>query len=348
MLEGIPRILQRRNSPSPSITSSPASQIQRRAIISCMTAHAARSPGRRPCRWRRRAKAAHFSRKFSKDNSHARASANKQFSAATNNSRPTAPREPPPYSKSTTVDNSARPSDENAKNSGRLRAVTCGKLGHVASAYNSNAKPARKCCACGGVGHMARDCPTRASQSKTQASPSTSNAVASAGRGASHVFTAAVIGGVRIADALVDTGSAFSMLSTAMYSRLPSAPAIQPFSGAAPDVIGVGAASAEILGYVDAPVELAGTAVYHPLLVVEGLAFSLLIGTDILRPHGAMLTLDESAPLRLRTRVCDVCREQRTNPPAESSSAPLTACAATRAVIEPCTAAFIRVRVPRA
>ena len=109
-----------------------------------------------------------------------------------------------------------------------------------------------------------------------------------------------------------------------MYSRLPSAPAIQPFSKFAPDVIGVGGASAEIRGYVDALVELAGTDVYHP--VVEGLAFPLLIGTDILRPHGAMLTLDESAPLRLRTRVCDVCQEQRIDPPAESPSAPLTVC----------------------
>ena len=157
-----------------------------------------------------------------------------------------------------------------------------------------------------------------------------------------------MIGGVRIANALVDTGSAFSMLSTAMYSRLPSAPVIQPFSGAAPDVIGVGGATAEKRGYADAPVELAGTAVYHTLLVVEGLTFSLLISTDILWPHGAMLTLDESAPLRQRTRVCDVCREQRSDPPAESPSAPLTACAATGAVIEPCTAAFIRVRVPSA
>ena len=60
-----------------------------------------------------------------------------------------------------------------------------------------------------------------------------------------------------------------------------------------------------------------------------------------------MLTLDESAPLRLRTRVCDICREQRTDLLAEPPSASLTACAASKAVIEPCTAAFIRVRMPR-
>ena len=56
---------------------------------------------------------------------------------------------------------------------------------------------------------------------------------------------------MRILDALIDSGSAFSMLSIAMYGRLPHAPAIQPFTCAAPDVIGVECASAEIRGYVD-------------------------------------------------------------------------------------------------
>ena len=61
-----------------------------------------------------------------------------------------------------------------------------------------------------------------------------------------------------------------------------------------------------------------------------------------------MLTLDESAHLRLRTSECDICGEQRTDQLAEPPSASLTAHAACKAVIEPCTAAFIRVRMPRA
>ena len=196
---------------------------------------------------------------------------------------------------------------------------------------------------------MARNCPTCTAQAAAQANAaSLSNAVASTGRGAAQVFTVAVIGGVRIADAFVDTGSAFSMVSTAMYGRFPNAPVIQPFTSSAPDIIGVGGATTKIRGYVDAPIEIDGTAVRHPLLVVEGLAFPLLLGTDILRPHGAMLTLEESAPLRLRTRVCDFYREQRTDLFAEPPSPPLTACAASKAVIEPCTAAFIQVRMPRA
>ena len=86
---------------------------------------------------------------------------------------------------------------------------------------------------------MARDCLTRAAQSKSKPRSSTSNPVVSAGKGAAQVFTAAVIGGVRIGYALINTGSAFSMLSTAMYGRVLNAPEIQPFTLAAPDVVGV-------------------------------------------------------------------------------------------------------------
>ena len=84
----------------------------------------------------------------------------------------------------------------------------------------------------------------------------------------------------------------------------------------------------------------------HQLFVVEGLALPLLLNIDILRPHGAMLTLEEAATLRLRIRVCDICREQLTDLLAEPPNASLTACAASKAVIEPCTAAVIRDRVP--
>ena len=191
-----------------------------------------------------------------------------------------------------------------------------------------------------------RDCPTRAAQAKAQTSNSSSNAVASAGKGTAQVFAPASIAGLRITDALIDTGLAFSMLSSAMYARLRDAPMILPFTRAAPDVVGVGGASAEIRGNVDAPVDVAGVTVHHPLLVVEGLAFSLLIGTDILRATGAVLTLDETAPVRLRNPECSICREQRTDSPAALPLTPLTACSACSIVIEPCTAAFIRVCAP--
>ena len=198
----------------------------------------------------------------------------------------------PPHSKSITVENCIRATEENFEYCDKHRAITCfkcGKCGHVVSACNSDAKPPRKCYACGNVGLLARECPTRAAHSKFQSSSSTSNAVAFAGKFAAQVFTAAVIGKVRI-DALVDIGSRFSLLSSAMYGFLPNAFAIQPFTRDAPIVVGVENASAEIRGYVDSLVKIAGVAMHHPLLVVEKLASCLLIGTNILRPHDAMLT----------------------------------------------------------
>ena len=116
--------------------------------------------------------------------------------------------EPPPHSNS---ENSTRAPAEQAKSATKPRSITCykcSKSGHVAFACSSDARPPRKCYACGGVGHMARVCPTRAAQNAPNASSFTSGAVASTCRSAGQLFSEAVIGGVRVADAFVDTGSA--------------------------------------------------------------------------------------------------------------------------------------------
>ena len=217
---------------------------------------------------------------------------------------PAAAREAPPHSKSTIAENSLRAAKENAENFLRHHAVTCfncGKFCHVASACTADAS----CYGCGGVGHITRDCPTRASQSAANANYFTSGAVVSPGKDSTQLFAKTVIGGGRIANLLVDTGSSLSMLTTATYGRLPSALAIQPFTKEAFVVIGVGGASGEIRGYVDTPVEHDNIAVHHSLLVVDRLAFALLIDMDIFRPHGATLSFGRN-PVPLRTRVCSL------------------------------------------
>ena len=90
-------------------------------------------------------------------------------------------------------------------------------------------KPPRRCYACSGFEHLSRNCPLRSRQQPVQlaeSKPKSSNAVLSAGTGAPQLFSEAVIDGVLIRDALVDTGSAFSRVSSALYHRLPSRPLI--------------------------------------------------------------------------------------------------------------------------
>lgn len=96
-----------------------------------------------------------------------------------------------------------------------------------------------------------------------------------AGNIVTQLFAEAVIYEMFIVYALVNTGLALSMFSTAMYKRMPSAPAILPFTKAAPNVYGVGAVYDVICSYVDPPIELDVTVVHHLLLIVNRLAFSI-------------------------------------------------------------------------
>ena len=138
---------------------------------------------------------------------------------------PSTQRDHLPFSKSTTAKNSLLATEENAATSHQNAQAT---------------RSLRKCFGCSNVGRVARKCSTLAARAAAHAIAfSSSNAVASARKGFIQLFTEVVIGGVRIADSFIDTGSAVLVLSTAMYGRRPSAPEIQPFTGAASDVVGV-------------------------------------------------------------------------------------------------------------
>ena len=100
-----------------------------------------------------------------------------------------------------------------------------------------------------------------------------------------------MIDGVLIRDALADTNTAFSMVSSVLHDRLPSRPPINSFKNSAPDIVGVGGASVEVRGYIDVPLKIAGIEVAHPLLVVSKLPFAMLIGMDVLRPHAASFSV---------------------------------------------------------
>ena len=103
---------------------------------------------------------------------------------------------------------------------------------------------------------------------------------------------------VLIRNALVDLRSAYSMVSFALYARLPTRPAINSFKKSAPDIVEVSGASVEVVVYVEVPLHIAGFEVAHQLLVVLELPLAMLIGIDVLRPNAATSVCD-STSLRL-------------------------------------------------
>ena len=126
-----------------------------------------------------------------------------------------------------------------------------------------------------------------------------------------QLFSDAVIDGVLIRDALVDTGSAYLIVSSALYDPLPTRFAINSFENSAPDIVGVGGASVEVRGYFVVPLLIAKFEVAHPLLVVSELPFAMLIGMDVLQPHAARFSVCDSTSLQLCNSVCLLCLERR-------------------------------------
>ena len=93
------------------------------------------------------------------------------------------------------------------------------------------------------------------------------------------------------------------MVSSALHDRLQSRLSINALKNSAPDIVGVGSASAEFRGFIDVPLQIAAIEVAHPLLVVTNVLFSLLNGIDVLQPHAAKKSIGNAAPLELSARV---------------------------------------------
>ena len=136
------------------------------------------------------------------------------------------------------------------------------------------------------------------------------------------------------------------MMSAALYAKLPSKPRVYSFENAAPDIVGVGGACAAVKGYIDVPLQIAEVEVAHPLLVVENLSFSLLIGMDILDPHAANILLGGAHEVQFKARVCDVCLEPRILSKHEFITRPAVACTAEPISIAANSAAIVRVALP--
>ena len=227
----------------------------------------------------------------------------------------------------------------------------CGKTCYISWTCTTARKPPRRCYACSSFEHLSRNCSSRSRQQPLQPAESkakSSNAVSFAGTCAPQLFSEAVIDEVIIRDALVDTGYAFSMVSSALYDRLPSRPSIISFKNLATDIVGVGGASAEVNGYIDVPLQIDRFEFAHLLLIVSNHFFPLLIGMDVLQSHAAKMSLGSASPLDLSPRVCDVYLEQRTNLSPSYRSSPTVACVAESTTVASKSASLVTVRLPPA
>ena len=201
---------------------------------------------------------------------------------------------------------------------------------HLSQLTSPSLLPPRRCYEVGGIKHLSRNCQSRSCQQSEQpaeSKPESTDAVSSAGTRVSQLFANAAINGMLIRDALVDTGSVYSILNSAFYDRLLSRLAINSFEDSPPEIVGVGGASAEVVEYVEVPLLTAGLEVTQSLLVVSELPFAMLIGMDVLRPHAASISMCESTSLLLRNSLCFVCLERRAETKRESRKAPAVVCA---------------------
>lgn len=130
-------------------------------------------------------------------------------------------------------------------------------------------------------------------------------AVVSAREDVLQQFSKAIIDGLQVQNVLVDV-SLFSMLSTALYIRLVNRPHIQKYKNSSLDIVKVGNANAADQGNIDDTLQIARPKVNYLLLIVKDFSILLLIGTDVLCVHVAILTFGNENLLRFGVLKCRV------------------------------------------
>ena len=108
----------------------------------------------------------------------------------------------------------------------------CGELGHIARACSVAIGTGRVCFCCGGIGHLARVCPSRVSSSSANTNANSLSlsfssrnfpavsALSSAGKNEPQLFCEAFLDNMLIEQALIDTGSTYSIILMSSYLML--------------------------------------------------------------------------------------------------------------------------------
>ena len=105
------------------------------------------------------------------------------------------------------------------------------------------------------------------------------------------LIVSAVIKGNRYADVLLDTGSSRSMIHRKVVNDL-SLGSLVKRRPTGENMVGIGGGKVREDGILVVPLEVAGRTFNHPLVVTVDCVYSVLIGMDIARAHGARIDVD--------------------------------------------------------
>ena len=138
-----------------------------------------------------------------------------------------------------------------------------------------------------------------------------SGAVLPSKGGAEQLLIPVRLNGALVDCTLIDSGSSLSMVSASTLAALSVPPSVEPLMSGTPIIVDIGASLFHVQGYVVAAVAVSDVEVRHRLVVIRELAFPLLIGYDIFRPHRAIIELGPPDVVQLGVDRCPVCVDQR-------------------------------------
>ena len=93
-------------------------------------------------------------------------------------------------------------------------------------------------------------------------------------------------------------------------------------------------------------VDIAAVEVRHPLIIVEELAYPILIGMNVLRPHEAITVTGASEIVRLHLESCLVCIEEHTSVKTQQEVVGAVASILTDTTLPPHAASRVKVCLP--
>ena len=124
--------------------------------------------------------------------------------------------------------------------------------------------------------------------------------------GAQQLLVPVRLNGVLISGTLIDSGSSLLMVSASTLAALLVPPSLEPYTSCTPNIVDIGGSPLYLLGYVVAAVAVFDIEVRHRHAVISELAFPLLIGTDVLRPHRAITVVGTPEVVCLQLDRCPV------------------------------------------